>query len=182
MNAALYSRRPKFCGRCSRVTRLKLSISMPCAGNPLPPSLPMDDDTVTFGVSKDADKICSSRMIIWKAVNVVMAIFFLLCALAQVNDPDPYIWTPIYLVPCLLTAVVTFRKNTSESPAWKWLLTIHIAACLVGIVYLTILVLELMNGQYKDNPLSKEEGRELAGLLTVVVWLSIVDSVVSMKD
>jgi len=42
-----------------------------------------------------------------KVLNIFLTIIFLICAALQYNDPDPYIWIPIYLyaaVCCWLAA------------------------------------------------------------------------------
>ncbi len=39
-----------------------------------------------------------------KTLNIVLVVLFVLFAAVQYNDPDPYIWMPIYLFP----AVVSF--------------------------------------------------------------------------
>lgn len=37
-------------------------------------------------------------------------VIFILFALVQVNDPDPYIWMPVYIFPAILSFMV-FRGN-----------------------------------------------------------------------
>ncbi len=32
-----------------------------------------------------------------KALNIILAVLFVVCAALQYNDPDPYIWVPIYI-------------------------------------------------------------------------------------
>jgi hypothetical protein len=37
-----------------------------------------------------------------KIVNIIFILFFLFSAIVQYNDPDPYVWMPIYLVGALI--------------------------------------------------------------------------------
>ncbi|MDX2048078.1 MAG: transmembrane 220 family protein [Chitinophagaceae bacterium] len=32
-----------------------------------------------------------------KALNITLAVLFVVCAALQYNDPDPYVWVPIYI-------------------------------------------------------------------------------------
>ncbi|WP_236980795.1 transmembrane 220 family protein [Membranihabitans maritimus] len=39
-----------------------------------------------------------------KWVLILFCIAEVLSAIVQFNDPDPWLWVPIYLIPCILTA------------------------------------------------------------------------------
>ena len=45
-----------------------------------------------------------------KIFNIVLTIIFILFALVQYNDPDPYIWTPIYLFCAWVTGYAAIGK------------------------------------------------------------------------
>jgi hypothetical protein len=45
-----------------------------------------------------------------KTVNLFLAIIFLVAAILQYNDPDPYVWMPIYLYVCVLCALAIRHK------------------------------------------------------------------------
>jgi hypothetical protein len=45
-----------------------------------------------------------------KIFNIVLCIIFVLSAALQYNDPDPYIWMPIYLYPAVLCYLATKNK------------------------------------------------------------------------
>jgi len=42
-------------------------------------------------------------------VNMVLALLMLVFAAVQLNDPDAFVWIPIYLVPGVLAAIAAFR-------------------------------------------------------------------------
>ena len=49
-----------------------------------------------------------------KRFNQLFVFIFILFAVVQYNDPDPYLWVPIYLFPavlCFLAAREKFYKN-----------------------------------------------------------------------
>jgi len=49
-----------------------------------------------------------------KRFNQLFVFIFILFAVVQYNDPDPYLWVPIYLFPavlCFLAARENFYKN-----------------------------------------------------------------------
>jgi hypothetical protein len=45
-----------------------------------------------------------------KIFNLIFAILFVICAALQYNDPDPYLWIPIYLYGAVL-CWFAFRNN-----------------------------------------------------------------------
>jgi hypothetical protein len=45
-----------------------------------------------------------------KIFNIVFAILFVIFAALQYNDPDPYIWIPIYLYAAILCGLASRRK------------------------------------------------------------------------
>lgn len=48
-----------------------------------------------------------------KTVNIFLCILFVLCAVLQYNDPDPYIWVPIYLFVAGVCGFAAFNKFNS---------------------------------------------------------------------
>lgn len=45
-----------------------------------------------------------------KIVNYIFCLLFILFAALQYNDPDPYLWIPIYLYPATLCFLATRNK------------------------------------------------------------------------
>jgi hypothetical protein len=47
----------------------------------------------------------------FKIFNLIFAVLFLICAGLQWNDPDPYLWMPLYLLSALSCAYAFKRIN-----------------------------------------------------------------------
>jgi hypothetical protein len=45
-----------------------------------------------------------------KIINIIFIVLFLFFAALQYNDPDPYVWMPIYLYAALLCLLFTMNK------------------------------------------------------------------------
>jgi hypothetical protein len=45
-----------------------------------------------------------------KVFNIIFILVFILFAAVQYNDPDPYLWIPIYLYPAVLCYLATKQK------------------------------------------------------------------------
>jgi len=86
-----------------------------------------------------------------KVFNLIFCILFIFFAALQYNDPDPYVWMPIYLyasvlcwlafrnkffptaylVGALIYAVYAIYKFFDENGVWDWI-TKHDAANIAG--------------------------------------------------
>jgi Transmembrane family 220, helix len=60
-----------------------------------------------------------------KIFNIILAAFFVLFAAVQYNDPDPWLWAPIYL----FVAVICGFAATEQYNKW---------AILIGLVPITV--------------------------------------------
>jgi len=113
-----------------------------------------------------------------KTLNISLSIIFFLFALLQYNDPDPYIWVPIYL----LAAFICW-----EAAKKKYQGSLYIIGMLVCLVYGTYLFIDkngvlswanehaaesLVHTMKADKPWI-EESREFGGLLIVFTALLI---------
>ena len=113
-----------------------------------------------------------------KIVNVFLSVIFILFAMVQLNDPDPYVWFTIYI----LVAIALIASIFVRLPMWA----IYIA--FAGMVlYAGFHASYFLEWLYSDNPgelfgeMSEEryylEGtREFLGLLialAAVVYLAI---------
>ncbi|RZS96446.1 transmembrane 220 family protein [Cecembia calidifontis] len=98
---------------------------------------------------------------------------FLLFAYWQLNDPDPEIWIPVYLVAALFSALAVKGKHPLIP------LGIVIAACIVGAIYFyPESVSDWVNYELAQKDLSmktqeSEEARETFGLLIIAVVMSV---------
>ncbi len=113
-----------------------------------------------------------------KVFNLVFIVVFILFAAVQYNDPDPYLWMPIYMYPavlCYLALKNKFPKN----------------AYLVGFVFFTAYAIYKMFDQngvidwikyhqatsiaatMKAEQPWVEESREFFGLVIILVVMAI---------
>lgn len=114
----------------------------------------------------------SEIMYVWRVINLIMAVFFLLAALANMNDYDWYLWVPIYILPGLLSAYVVFKPSAAESKYWNSAVVIHFTLCCAYGLYQIVLLLEIVSNKLQ-NPLQHEVGREMGGLLIIITWLGL---------
>ena len=85
-------------------------------------------------------------------------VLFLLAGAVQYNDPDPYIWIPVYLIPALICL-------TAVSGRLHWIIPIAVS----GLAYVGFAVMALQ--VFGQQPLFCEEAREMWGLLVTALWL-----------
>lgn len=113
-----------------------------------------------------------------KIFNLVFCIVFIVCAALQYNDPDPYLWMPIYLYTAVL-CWLAFRNK------------FYPKAYLLGIVLYTIYavykifdkngLLDWINEHDAENIAATmkaekpwiEETREFFGLVILIIVLLI---------
>jgi len=113
-----------------------------------------------------------------KIFNILFCFLFIVSAALQYNDPDPYIWVPIYL----FGAWICFLAAKKKYLPWTYL------AGMVGYLGYAVYYLlckhgvidwaehhhtrDLVQSMVADKPWI-EETRELGGLLILVVVLAI---------
>ena len=113
-----------------------------------------------------------------KIFNVFFCVFFIYCTALQYNDPDPYVWMPIYLYGAGL-CWLAFRN--------KFYPTAYIIGIIVYLAYAIYLffakdgVLEWIQIHNSENIVQTmkatkpwiEETREFLGLMILIVVLLI---------
>ncbi|XP_008853930.1 transmembrane protein 220 isoform X3 [Nannospalax galili] len=109
---------------------------------------------------------------LWRACNALMAAFFGLAAVVQVNDPDAELWVVVYMIPAVLTLLVGFNPLITGNFVWKSLSAMHMLFCMVWAVRLAHYF--LLHAQ--QNILHEEEGRELSGLVIITAWMALCHS------
>lgn len=109
---------------------------------------------------------------VWRIINLLLGVFFMLAALVNLNDPDWYLWMTVYGVSAALCLPLVLKPQWSVSKVWNTVVTIHFTMCLAYAVYQVVLLFEAIKGELK-NPLEQEEGREMGGLLIIIAWTSI---------
>ena len=53
-----------------------------------------------------------------KIFNIFFVFVFILFAVVQYNDPDPYLWIPIYLYPAVLCYLEVKQKPINKKAYW----------------------------------------------------------------
>ena len=113
-----------------------------------------------------------------KAFNIIFAILFLICAGLQYNDPDPYLWMPIYLYGTILCWLAA--RNKFYPGAYLF----GIVAYLGYAVYLFFTkdgVLDWVQQHNAENIAATmkaekpwiEDAREFFGLFILIVVLAV---------
>lgn len=111
-----------------------------------------------------------------KALNIFFIIIFVISAGLQYNDPDPYVWMPIYLYAALLCYWAIKRKY---KPALYY---VGLAVYLAYAIYLFVDKMGVLNWAEQHNAENIaqtmkatkpwiEETREFFGLLIVIFAL-----------
>ncbi|XP_036053313.1 transmembrane protein 220 [Onychomys torridus] len=109
---------------------------------------------------------------LWRACNALMAAFFGLAAVVQVNDPDAEFWVVVYTIPAVLTLLVGVNPLITGNFIWKSVSTIHVLFCVLwagGLAYHFLL-------HAQQSILNEEEGRELSGLVIITAWMALCHS------
>lgn len=113
-----------------------------------------------------------------KAFNVVFIVLFTVFAILQYNDPDPYIWVPIYLFGAFI-CYQAYKKSYSST-----FYTIGLVIYSAYAVYLLLDKTGVLNWATKHNAENIaesmkatkpwiEETREFFGLVILIVVLLI---------
>lgn len=107
---------------------------------------------------------------IWRTINAIMTVFFLLAAYVNINDGDWYIWVPVYTVPGILSLISCIKPDSPNTALWSYSALAFLGICIALGVYIIISAVELKG---VNNPLKVEEGRELSGVLIMLTWIGM---------
>ncbi len=113
-----------------------------------------------------------------KAFNLFFCLVFILFAALQYNDPDPYVWMPIYLYSAVL-CWLAFRRRYYPKAYWLGILVYTVYAVYKifdknGLVdWIEIHHAENIAETMKAEKPWIEESREFFGLLILIVVLAI---------
>lgn len=113
-----------------------------------------------------------------KAFNLFFCLVFILFAALQYNDPDPYVWMPIYLYSAVL-CWLAFRRRYYPKAYWLGILVYTVYAVYKifdknGLVdWIEIHHAENIAETMKAEKPWIEESREFFGLLILIGVLAI---------
>ena len=120
-----------------------------------------------------------------KIFNIIFAILFIVFAALQYNDPDPYIWIPIYLVSAFV-CYQTYKGKFDTFSHW-----IIIAFCSIYAVRLFIAA-DGVIAWFKDHEAENlvqtmkatkpwiEQTREFGGLLLIII-VAVINLITNKK-
>lgn len=114
-----------------------------------------------------------------KIFNIIFCVVFILFAVVQYNDPDPYLWIPIYLYPALLCFLKFIQKPISTIAYWAGFLVFGIYA--IYKMFDTNGIIDWVQFHNASNIASTmkaekpwiEESREFFGLLIILTVMRI---------
>ncbi len=109
----------------------------------------------------------------WRRTNYVMTGIFLLSAVVQLNDPDPLLWTLLYLV----AAGVTFVEARRGAP-WSVTLVLALGTLVWGLGIASRVLGVVPFGDmflaFEMRDAGIEESREMYGLWIVSTWMAVI--------
>ena len=114
-----------------------------------------------------------------KFFNIFFSVVFILFAVVQYNDPDAYLWIPIYLYPALLCYLKFIQKPISTIAYWAGFLVFGVYA--IYKMFDTNGIIDWVQFHNASNIASTmkaekpwiEESREFFGLLIILIVLGI---------
>ena len=114
-----------------------------------------------------------------KFFNIFFSVVFTLFAVVQYNDPDPYLWVPIYLYPALLCFLKFIQKPIPTLAYWAGFLVF--GAYAIYKMFDTNGIIDWVQFHNASNIASTmkaekpwiEESREFFGLLIIIILLGI---------
>ncbi len=99
---------------------------------------------------------------LFKILGGIFALLFLVSAIVQYNDPDPYVWIAIYLLAAIVSAAFVWNKISFRVPLLLGILA------LVGFFY--VFPNQFQGFTIGEGEISEiEKGREAFGLLIIAV-------------
>jgi hypothetical protein len=114
-----------------------------------------------------------------KFFNIFFCIVFILFAVVQYNDPDPFLWVPIYLYPALLCFLKFIQKPIPSLAYWAGFLVFGVYA--IYKMFDTNGIINWVQFHNASNIVSTmkvekpwiEESREFFGLVIILIVLGI---------
>jgi hypothetical protein len=111
-----------------------------------------------------------------KILNALFAVIAIVFAYFQFNDPDPYIWVPLYLLVALIAVMAMFRTY-NKILIWVGII-IFTLSCLYEIPHL----IEWLSQHREDNLIHDmqddkpwiEHSREFGGLFICLIMLLLI--------
>ena len=110
---------------------------------------------------------------LWTAANILMLMMFVFSVIVQYNDPDPYVWMPVYGAAAVACALELAHKLRWWFPTLVGIGSVGWAATIAPHVFGRVPFLEMFSAWEMKNT-GVEESREMYGLLIVAVWMIVL--------
>ncbi len=108
-----------------------------------------------------------------KIINGILAALFLLFAIVQYNDPDPWLWIALYGFVAIVSLMAVFKQY------YRWVILGGIVVCLIGMLLLLPDFINWINtgaesitGSMKAESPHIELTREFLGLAVTLLALT----------
>jgi Transmembrane family 220, helix len=113
-----------------------------------------------------------------KVFNIIFCLIFIVFAALQYNDPDPYLWVPIYMYTAVLCFLAARKRYYTK--AYLWGIAVY-AVYAVYKVFDQNGLLDWLNLHHAENLAETmkaeqpwiEESREFFGLIILIVVLAV---------
>nr|XP_061804930.1 transmembrane protein 220-like [Nerophis lumbriciformis] len=120
-----------------------------------------------MGLQVSAYTATTWMLVVWRACNGMMSLFFGLATYVQINDPDAALWMFGYGIPALLCALIGLKPHVTEMLPWRRVADLHIMLC-TGML---LIIGWKLYGLNMSGVFQEEEAREFGGVVLTVLWL-----------
>ena len=110
---------------------------------------------------------------LWAAANILMLLMFVFSVIVQYNDPDPYVWMPVYGAAAIACGLELAHKLKWWMPALIAIATLVWAATIAPHVFGQVPFMDMF-GAWEMKNTGVEESREMYGLLIVTGWMIVL--------
>jgi hypothetical protein len=110
---------------------------------------------------------------VWFGLNITMLVAFVLSVIVQFNDPDPFIWMPVYGAAAVACGLELAHKLRWWFPALVGVGSVVWAVTIASHVFGQVPFLEMF-GAWEMKDTGVEESREMYGLLIVAGWMVVL--------
>ncbi|XP_077474783.1 transmembrane protein 220 isoform X2 [Stigmatopora argus] len=121
------------------------------------PDTPDGRPETAMGIQISAYTATTWMLVVWRACNGMMSLFFALATYVQFG----------YGVPSLLCALIGFKPHVTETLPWRRVADLHMMLC-TGML---LIIGWKLYGQNMSGVFQEEEAREFGGVVLTVLWL-----------
>jgi len=107
-------------------------------------------------------------------LQIFGCIFFCLCAFVQINDPYMALWMTIYLIPAA-SSLATVINPLLSGHEWFQKVNVFLVLACFTLGLFKIVEVDVFSDESSSmlwNYLQHESGRDLGGLILIIIWTS----------